>query len=165
MEVWQMFRRILVPLDGSPFAERVIPVAQSFVDAGEAEISFVRVVPLMGPGEREPGLVSHLDEHRIRTAQDYITRAASRLRSGQAPPADARLASDAVDGILARAAEVNADLILMTSHGESWPDINRIGGTASRLIREALVPLLVVGPLAGQTESSGTGNDASGSKR
>jgi len=159
-----MFKRILVPLDGSPFAERAIALAQEFVEAGDAEVSFVRIVPVMGPGEREPGLVSYLDDHRIRSAQEYVSRAASKLRAGRPLAAEARLAADAVEGILDCAAEVKADLILMTSHGESWPDVNRVGGTASRLIREAPLPVLVVGPRTGGTAAgeSGAKSDLSG---
>lgn len=145
-----MFRKILVPLDGSPFAERAIALAEAFAQAQDADVGLVRVVPDMGPGEREPGLVSYLDEHRIKTAREYLDRAASRLRLGRPVPVEARLAEDAVTGVLDRAREMQADLILMTSHGESWPDVNHIGGTAARLIREAPCPILVVGLQAGE---------------
>jgi nucleotide-binding universal stress UspA family protein len=152
-----MFRKILVPLDGSPFAERALPLAQSLAEANDADLELVRIVPATGPAREELGLVSYMDEHRIKTAEAYLARPLLVLSEGRAVLAEVKLAPDAATGIINRAVEIGADLILMTSHGESWPDVNRIGGTASRLIREAPCPLLVVGPQA--SEDTGAAED------
>jgi nucleotide-binding universal stress UspA family protein len=141
-----MFNRILIPLDGSPFAERALPVAAELANTSDAEIFLVRVAPIIGPGEQEPGVVSYLDEHRLRVAQQYLTNAAATLRLGQPVSAEAYLAPDVVSGILERAEDLGADAILLTTHGESWPVGDRLGSTASRLIREAPCPVIAVGP-------------------
>ena len=46
-----MFKRIMVPLDGSELAECVIPYVEDFIDQGQVEfIEFVRVVkPVITP--------------------------------------------------------------------------------------------------------------------
>jgi nucleotide-binding universal stress UspA family protein len=155
-----MFTRIVIPLDGSPFAERALPVAAEFANTYDAEIFLVRVAPITGRGEKEPGVVSYLDEHRIRIAQQYLTGAAATLRLGQPVSAEAYLAPDVVTGILERVLDIGADTVLLTTHGESWPVGDRLGSTASRLIREAPCPVVVVGPRfqaeAGQREEAGT---------
>jgi nucleotide-binding universal stress UspA family protein len=143
-----MFKRILVPLDGSAFSERALPVAEALASTSGAEVLLVRVVAVLAPGEAEPGVVSYLDEHRIAAAQDYVRDAAARLRLGRPVSAEAYLAADVAAGILARAADAGADLIVLTSHGASWPTGSVLGGVAAHLIRESAWPVLVIGPQA-----------------
>lgn len=141
-----MFQRILVPLDGSAFSERALPVAEALAASCGADVLLVRVVEVLAPGDREPGVVSYLDEHRIAQAQDYLRDAAARLRLGRAVSAEAYLAPDAAAGILARALDAGVDVIVMTSHGASWPAATVLGGVAAKLTRESTCPLLVLGP-------------------
>jgi nucleotide-binding universal stress UspA family protein len=145
-----MFAKILVPLDGSAFAERALATAERLALSSGADICLVRVVDLLAPGEHEPGVVSYLDEHRIAVAQEYVTRTAARLRLGRLVSAEAYIAADVPAGILARAADAGVDLIVMTTHGASWPAEGALGSVASRLTREAACPLLVIGPHAVQ---------------
>jgi nucleotide-binding universal stress UspA family protein len=141
-----MFRQILVPLDGSAFAERAIPVADALAASTGAALALVRVVEVVAPGDHEPGVVSYLDEHRITVAQEYVARMATATGLGRPVTGEAYLASDVAAGILARATDIGADVIVMTSHGESWPLGTALGSTAARLTREAACPLLVIGP-------------------
>lgn len=141
-----MFKRILVPLDGSEFAERALATAEALAASCGADLALVRVVELVAPGDREPGVVSYLDEHRIAVAQDYIAQKATAMRLGRPVTAEAYLAADIAAGIIARAADIGADVIVMTSHGESWPAGTVLGSVAARLTRESPCPLLVVGP-------------------
>lgn len=143
-----MFRRILVPLDGSAFAERALPYAEALAQATGADLALVRAVPVVAPGDGEPGIISYLDEHRILEAQEYVTRVAASLRLGRPVTAQAYLADNIADGILARARDIGADLIVLTSHGQSWPSADPLGGTAARLTQQADCPLLVLGPHA-----------------
>ncbi len=155
-----MFKRILVPLDGSPFSERALPVAEALAASGGADVMLVRVVEVLAPGDGEPGVVSYLDEHRIARAQDYVRDASARLRLGRPVSAEAYLAPDIATGIMARALDAGADLIVMTSHGESWPAGTILGSVAAKLTRESTCPLLVIGP---RTEVHATaGGDAAG---
>lgn len=146
--------KILVPLDGSTFAERALPIAAALASADGVEVVLVRVVPVIGPGGKEPGVVSYLDEHRIETSLDYLRHASAILRLGRPVATEADVAPDVVTGILERATSGDVDLIVMTSHGESWPAASVLGTTASRLIREATCPVLVVGPRAGVPKGS-----------
>jgi nucleotide-binding universal stress UspA family protein len=146
-----MFIKILVPLDGSAYAERALPVAEAIAANDGADLAIVRVVEVLPPGEREPGVVSYLDEGRIRSAQEYVANAAARLRLGRPIAAEALLAADVPSGILARVAELGADLIVLTSHGASWPAESVLGGVAAHLTRQAACPVLMIGPKAAAT--------------
>jgi len=143
-----MFAKILVPLDGSPFAEQALPVAGRLAATCGADVALVRVVELMAPGEREPGVVSYLDEHRIVAAQKYVEQAAAKVCLGRPVSAEAYLAHDIVTGIVARALDAGADLIVLTTHGQSWPAAGALGSVAAGLLRAVPCAVLVVGPRA-----------------
>lgn len=143
---WGVFKTILVPLDGSPFAERALPVAVALAAETGGDLALIRVVPLVPPAEDEPGVISYLDEHRIAVAQEYIAQAAARTHRDPLPSAEAYIAADIVAGILGRALDVGADLIVISSHGRSWPSPSALGSVATKLTRESPVPLLVLGP-------------------
>jgi nucleotide-binding universal stress UspA family protein len=161
-----MFTSIVVPLDGSEFAERALPVAAGLAQASGADIALVRVVEVLAPGEHEPGVISYLDEHRVIAAQDYINRAAAQLALGGPASTEAYLAANVPAGILARARDVGADLIVMTSHGRSWPEETSLGSTALTLLREAACPVLIIGPRAGaaQPDLAESGSTAGSSR-
>jgi nucleotide-binding universal stress UspA family protein len=150
-----MFRTILVPLDGSTFAEQALPVAHALAETCDARLALVRVVAVIAPGEHEPGVVSYLDEHRIAVAQEYIHQAAVRIGTRQPVTAEAYVAADVASGILMRARDIDADVIVMTAHGASWPEGGDLGSVATRLIRESPCPVLVIGP-RGSTRRPGT---------
>lgn len=143
-----MFTKILVPLDGSAFAEGALSAAEALAQSTGADVALVRVVELVAPGEREPGVISYLDEHRIAAAQDYISGVAARLRLGRPVSAEAYLAADVPAGILARARDAGVDVIVMTSHGASGPVGSALGSVAAVLVRESTCPVLVIGPRA-----------------
>ena len=45
LEVWTMYKRILVPLDGSQFAERVLPQVEALAEVFAATVTLVQVTP------------------------------------------------------------------------------------------------------------------------
>ncbi len=141
-----MFSKIVVPVDGSPGAARAVAVAERLATDSHAEVAIVQVVELLAPGDREPGLISYADEHRIAVAQASVEQAASTLRLGRPVSAEVYLAADIVAGILARAHDLGADVIVMASRGQSWPEGGLLGSTAYQLLSEADLPVLLVGP-------------------
>jgi nucleotide-binding universal stress UspA family protein len=149
-----MFRTVLVPLDGSAFAERALPVARALADFSGGSVALVRVVDVVAPGEHEPGVVSYLDEHRIAVAQEYIEQMATAIGTTRPVSAEAYLAADVPAGILMRALDIGADVLVMTSHGASWPTESILGGVAAHLVREAVCPVLIVGPCGAQAQAA-----------
>jgi nucleotide-binding universal stress UspA family protein len=64
-----MYRTILVPLDGSPLAERALPYAQSLAHASDARLLLVRAVP----PTRLPGQERMEDRAQaMRDAEEYL---------------------------------------------------------------------------------------------
>jgi nucleotide-binding universal stress UspA family protein len=106
------------------------------------------VVEVVAPGDHEPGVISYLDEHRIQVAQDYVTRLAAQLGMESPPSADACIAAGVAPAILTRAQEFGADLIVIASHGESWPAASALDSVAAQLTHGAKCPVLIIGPEA-----------------
>jgi nucleotide-binding universal stress UspA family protein len=107
-----MFNRIVVPLDGSPFAEEALMPAQALARAFGAKLFIVRAQQLPAlAGIGDDALVVDMDE-----ADAYLHTMISKL---QAEGFDAELllyVASPGTGITRAAAFDHADLIVMTSH-------------------------------------------------
>lgn len=149
------YRRILVPLDGSELAEQVLPYVKAFIDPNRTRVFLIRVLAT-GLGDRTialltsypPGLqlattVLHRAELQLRT---YLRSVAAVLREeGAVVHTTVRRGSPA-DEILAYAAEVDADLLIMTTHGLSGLSRWVYGNVAGRVLQGAQSPVLLVRP-------------------
>jgi nucleotide-binding universal stress UspA family protein len=132
-----VFKSILVPLDGSANAERV-PGRISGLRSPGSSLHLVRVVP--APGEQEPTIPESL---RIIEADSYLSFLAGDL--GDGVRTEVRRGPVAEE-ILAAARSVEADLIAVSSYGESGGVRAPVGSTAGRLIQGAACPVFVLGP-------------------
>jgi nucleotide-binding universal stress UspA family protein len=142
----KFFQRILVPLDGSAFAERVLAVLPRIATPAATELVLVNVIEpvryAFGAIDfTTPRLVTY-----IRTsAQAYIEQQADRLRNAGYQVKTYILDGDVAQCILDRARAVNSDLIAMTTHGRSGFVRWALGSVAERVVQGATVPVLLVG--------------------
>jgi len=145
------YRRILVPLDGSPQAESVAPLVMRIASAQRAEVLFVHVVrdpeiARMGPLDTEGAeLERRVLEHNRAVASDYLDR----LRSRVGQPGT-QLRTLVVSGGTAQAqlerlirAE-KVDLVAMSAHGLTSRCDCPCGGVTEYLVTHAVTPVLVV---------------------
>lgn len=142
-----MGRKILLPLDGSSFAEAAAPYAVSIAEKSEAEITLALVHPSL-PAVTES---SHpeLIEWARRGEQGYLDDAATRLFEGtDIAVTKALLTGDPPAALVKHAADQRVDLVVMSTKG--WGPANRlwIGSVADRLVRELTLPLLLIRPKA-----------------
>jgi nucleotide-binding universal stress UspA family protein len=145
-----MYRRILVPVDGSSTARRALDEAIALADLTGAAVRVLHVVD-------EPLLTAGLE----RLAPDPAAVLEMMERGGQAILAEAtdtvRGAGIACEGTLAtalghRVAEVivkeaqawDAELIVLGTHGRRGVDRFLLGSDAERVLRLAPMPVLVV---------------------
>jgi len=134
-----MFKHILIPLDGSQAAERVLQrLAPLF--APDAVRHLVTVVP--ATAGREP---SPVDRVRWLEAESYLSFLAAEL--GEGVRADVRRGA-VVEEILAATSALGADLIAISSHGESARPAVPCGSTAGSVLLAATCPVLVIGAFA-----------------
>src|SRR5947209_15309334 len=144
-----MFKRILVPLDGSERAERALPIAARLARAYGGTIILVRVVstdPASSPSApAKPILIQTVGEVDLTMAESYLAgRAGSDPLSGI--PVQTQVPVGLVSSsILAIAAEKQVDIIVMCSHGYTgvkhwW----LMGSVAVRVARFSPIPVFIL---------------------
>jgi nucleotide-binding universal stress UspA family protein len=145
-----MISKVLVPLDGSPFAEQALPHARSIVRRAGATLDLVHVhVPyaLTDPACGRYAFVPELDREHRRQEGLYLEDTAKSLSAAAQVPASAAVVDGLdSDGILQRVQDSKADLIVMTTHARGPLGRFFQGGVADDLIRHAAIPLLLVRP-------------------
>ncbi len=143
--------RILVPLDGSPFAEHALRTGLNIFGSARPDLVLLRVVeiPVMAIGV-DPAFdvyafQLYLDAVR-EVAEEYLDEMSVRLADEGYPVSIEVRIGSVVDEINSVAEEYDVDLLVMGTHGRSG--INRLifGSVAEAELRLAPVPLMVVRP-------------------
>jgi nucleotide-binding universal stress UspA family protein len=152
-----MYEHLLVALDGSPAAERVLEHAEALAVAFHSQITLLRatvstemVLAEEGAGDASVGQIAPtLDPEPIidaeaETAEAYLKEVADRLRAKGLDVSIEHPGGVANAVIVERAAELNVSLILMTTHGRSGLGRAIFGSTADSVLRHASCPVLLV---------------------
>src|SRR5581483_7087250 len=144
-----MFKRILVPLDGSDRVERALPIAARMAHASGGSIFLVRVVstaPAALPSApAKPILIQTVGETDRALAESYLAGVAgSELLNGI--PLQTFVPTGFVStSIISLAIEQHMDIIVMCSHG--YTGVTRwwlMGSVAAKVARFAHTPVLVL---------------------
>lgn len=144
-----MIRTILVPLDGSAFAERALPVAAAFARKLGASLHLVSVHdPASGFIDPSTAAVASVElDQEIRTAQqEYLDQQAG-AAAAQGLPVVHGLRTGEAAAELARYAEAESiDLVVMTTHGRGGVSRLWLGSVADRMVRRSARPILLLRP-------------------
>jgi nucleotide-binding universal stress UspA family protein len=146
-----VYKRALVPLDGSPVAEAIMPFLLKIAGPLDMSIVLLRVlepvIPAVGDGMRTVAMVDI--ETRMRDAEEYLAPIAASLRArGVTVSWDIRQGRPEEE-IVTAARDVGADLIAMSTHGRSGLGRLLFGSVAEQVLRHAEVPVFMMR----QTES------------
>jgi nucleotide-binding universal stress UspA family protein len=140
-----MYKRMLVPLDGSEIAEAVFPYAKEL--AGRLGIE-VALLHISNPGFRDYQPMIHA---YVEHAADVIRSEARKVQQTR-PPSGAKpievhgelVVGYPPDEILRFAEEKGIDLIVVASHGRSGRKRWAMGSVAEKVLRSAAIPVLLV---------------------
>jgi nucleotide-binding universal stress UspA family protein len=160
-----MYEHILVALDGSANAERVLPHVQALASKFGSRVTLLRAttpaIDLIPPGAvgmpagdltaygRVPPELAYDQveltiDAEAREAAAYLTGLADRMRDAGVE-AEVDYPNDrASEAILARASTAGADLIAMTTHGRSGLARALLGSVADEVVRRSRCPVLLV---------------------
>lgn len=146
-----VFKSILVPLDGSPFAEQALPLATQLAkrSGGKLRLALVHQPP-PNPNHstwakkfRSVELATRKSEHA------YLHGFADKLRSaGTDVTAAVTLSGPTGSTIADYVAEIGIDLVVMATHGRGGLQRAWLGSVADYLVRHLAVPVLLVRPAA-----------------
>jgi len=145
-------QNILIPLDGNPDHEQVIPIAASLASIFSAAVHLVTAVHTRDTlsGERAalstllPSTTSALLDLAHQSAGDYLQHPMTLLQNaGISVTAHAQRGEPAQ--IIARTAEeIKADLIVLGTHGKAGMDAFWEGSITPKIARQTPVPMLLV---------------------
>jgi nucleotide-binding universal stress UspA family protein len=143
-----MFKRILVPLDGSTRAERALPVAARVARATGGSLLLVQVInpPIDYSGGL--GLVPMMTEQAIEMemagATDYLKAVAASPRLAEIETRTEVSFGLPAQYLIAAAEADESDLVVLCSHGRTGFTRWALGSVAHRIIHHSTVPVLVL---------------------
>ena len=140
-----MYKRILLPLDGSSLAEEAVPHAVAMAERFGAEVILLAVLMSlpMAVGSHQPSL-RQAEERTRASMREYLERIATRFRD-KGVQAEVVTTEGTPHAEIVRVAEArSADLIVMCSRGRSGASRWLIGSVADRVMRGAGVPVVLV---------------------
>jgi nucleotide-binding universal stress UspA family protein len=126
----RIFTKALLPLDGSPESEAVLPVITTLASGLHMELILLRVVP------KSDGLLTSVEQYLqnwCRQFEDKGIAARYKIRIGS--PADQ---------IIDLADESACDVVAMSTHGHAIGNLWPLGSIAQKVLLEGNTPLLLV---------------------
>ena len=158
-----MYKKIIVPLDGSELAECVLPHVETIAGGcGVEEVVLVRAAEpfYMPAGEYvfTDAEIKEMEDRHEAGARDYLAKIAKRVSPGGARvdtvvlTGDGKKATRVTSAVRISAADMlvdyvkssGADLVVISSHGRSGISRWVFGSVADRLLRGACVPVMMV---------------------
>ncbi len=146
-----MYRKLLVPLDGSELSESILPQAVSVAKPAGAEIVLFRVHEALERGVRETmgeDLAQKLDTVNREEMQSYLAKIACDLGNQGIKVEIVAIEGHPAEAIIEYAASHAVDLIVMATHGRSGLTRWAFGSVADKVLRQSPVPVLI-SPVAG----------------
>ena len=152
-----MFTSIIVPLDGSSFAERALPLALAVAQRAHAPVELVHVYEPTSHTLGAPVLDPACDEVERGRLRERFTALAARLEITRHVPVTATvLDGGPAEALCRHTTGRRSALIVMATHGLGGMSRSGIGSVADAVVRQAQVPVLLVRPGAvGHPEAAG----------
>jgi len=147
------FRSILVPLDGSSFAEQAVPLAARIAQGAGSKLrlTLVHRLPSAPIDPAAAKLFMSIELATRKSERSYLRAIQSRLRDGGTRLASAvTLTGKAGPALAQYVQEMGIDLVVMSTHGRGGVRRAWLGSVADYLIRTLEVPVVLVRPREGE---------------
>jgi nucleotide-binding universal stress UspA family protein len=153
--------RLLVPLDGSQFAEKAVGTAARLAEDIAAELILLRVEPVStevvhDDYGRVVAYLDQLDERARILAREYLDSVTKHLAEGWPSLSvgmEVRLGEPAA-AIDQTVAMTGAALVVMATHGRTGLHRSIMGSVAGQVLERGCAPLLLVRPGVRQAEAT-----------
>lgn len=152
-----MFKRILVPLDGSARAETAIPVAARLARASGGAILLAQVatIPVMYEGFGGAAVIGEMVDSEVQSAEDYLRGVKAIEDLAGLHVETSVLVGAPAQALLSMATMFKADLIVMTSQGKTGVKRWLLGSVAQKIARHSPIPVLVLRETGATTAAMG----------
>jgi nucleotide-binding universal stress UspA family protein len=149
-----MVQTIVVPLDGSGFAEQALGAAGAIARRTGARLELVTAYCSQMPAWRTSGAPVHdprLDAEREAERRSYLERTADRVaREQEVSASGTLLRGPAAEALSWHIAERRPALVVMTTHGRGGLSRFWLGSVAEDLLRLTDAPILALKPREGE---------------
>ncbi len=151
-----MYKKILVPLDGSDLAECVLPHVENLAKGGGVqEVTFLRVVEPVTymPGDWSGSgdtiafswkYIEAINSENKREAEKYLEQLVSRTKYDGVNVQSRLITGKAAESIAEYATKNEVDIIVIATHGRSGVSRWIWGSVADKILRSSCVPVLMV---------------------
>jgi nucleotide-binding universal stress UspA family protein len=141
-----MYKRALVPLDGSSVAEAIIPFILDIAGPLDMEVVLLRVVEPIAPMVIEGSRHVEVEdiEARRTDAEEYLAPVAVELRNKGVRVESRVRRGNTAEEIVAAARETGADLIAMSTHGRGGLGRLMFGSVAQAVLGHVDMPVLLM---------------------
>jgi nucleotide-binding universal stress UspA family protein len=151
-----MYKRILVAVDGSNTSRRAFESALNLASSMGAELRPFYVVentPMYfeAPGYDPSILRSRMIEQARELGAEFVAAMRERGVGGEAASAESTSLDDVSSVVLKAAADYQADLLVMGTHGRRGVQRLFLGSVAERCVRQAALPVLLIPSAAGHS--------------
>ncbi|HXE57693.1 MAG TPA: universal stress protein [Gemmatimonadales bacterium] len=147
-----MYHRVLVPLDGSPFAEQAVPFAAAIARRRDAILDLTLVHQPV-PAWSLVADAANADQALLLAVQEreraYLDETAGRLRADGLAVEVTTLFGHVPSALAEHVDASGADLVVMTTHGRGPLSRFWVGSVADAMVRRVSVPVLLVRPRKG----------------
>jgi nucleotide-binding universal stress UspA family protein len=138
-----MFKKILVPLDGSKLAEGILSQVESLAKIHDSEITLLRVAlaHLFSVGDPVEN-----ESIAIRKAEEYLAGVEARLKSSGLKVTSVVHYGNGAQEITDYARDFHFDLVAMSTHGRSGFGQFVLGSVAIKILHVSTVPIFLFRP-------------------
>ncbi len=143
-----MFRKILLPLDGSAMSERAIDPAGEMAKGSGAEVLLLKVVPSPLGKAPEAGQTEESKAflESVNRSKAYLEKIAARLAGLSVKTRILVPSGEPHSEILAAAHKEDVDCIVMSTHGGTALARALLGSTAEKVVYTTKRPVMLVKP-------------------
>jgi nucleotide-binding universal stress UspA family protein len=142
-----MYKRLLVPLDGSTLAESALVHARLLAQQFKCELLLLRVVVSPYAIAAPDLILAGYDagnESFVEAAAAYLRTVADTLQAEGLVVSVHTCEGPVAESILEHAAEHRADMIIMSTHGRGGVSRWVYGSVADRVLQAAACPVLLI---------------------
>ena len=151
-----MYKKIMVPLDGSELAECVLPHVNEFVTGCQVKtVIFVRVIEpshysaLSSPASPQFSIAMRenakmIEEEEKSSAENYLNEVIGRVKQGEIKYKTDVLVGKVAESLVDYVDANEVDLVLIATHGRSGISRWVRGSIADRVLRSSRAPVLMI---------------------
>lgn len=148
-------KKVLIALDYDPPAQKIVETGYALAKGMNAEIILLHVLsdatyysslnyfPVMGyEGFNNLGMLQMDNDELRKTAQEFLDKSKQHLNDETIVTVVKE--GDFAESIIETATELNADVIVMGSHGRRGLDKMLMGSVAESVLHKSIIPLFII---------------------